>query len=364
LPELAGAMLAVISTVPAKLEGNGENRLTHSLVATAKTIAGEIFARNITCVIDCHALLRKIKYLRGKMGRRRVTKLFGPDAKRVRTKEPNMSHKQLLSSAALVLALTCTAGMAQTDDDPGSNDCKNLPSHGALQAALAAATATETSGLNNQMWATIVDRDGVVCAVAFSGVNRGAQWPGSRVISAQKANTANSFSLDASSSSDGSGQPNGLSLSTANLYSAVQPGGSLFGLQESNPVTTAVAYRGQSSQYGTIDDPMVGRKIGGVNVFGGGLGLYAKGKKLIGAVGVSGDTSCADHDISWRVRNHLKLDHLSGVGGVASDPAHPDNIIYDIAPNPSGGTGISAGGFGHPTCIKTADPTALPPVQP
>jgi len=32
------------------------------------------------------------------------------------------------------------------------------------------------SGLNNQMWAAIVDRDGNVCAVAFSGMNRGAEW--------------------------------------------------------------------------------------------------------------------------------------------------------------------------------------------
>jgi uncharacterized protein GlcG (DUF336 family) len=214
------------------------------------------------------------------------------------------------------------------------------------------------------MWATIVDRDGIVCAVAFSGVNRGAQWPGSRVISAQKANTANSFSLDATSSSGGSGQPNGLSLSTANLYSAVQPGGSLFGLQESNPVDTAVAYKGPSSQYGTVDDPMVGWKIGGVDVFGGGLALYGPGKKIIGGVGVSGDTSCADHNISWRVRNNLKLDHLSGVGGVSGDPARPDNIIFDITPNPSGGTGISAGGFGHPTCLNTSDPKTLPPVRP
>jgi uncharacterized protein GlcG (DUF336 family) len=276
-----------------------------------------------------------------------------------------MSHKRLLSpAAALVLALTCTAGFAQAEYDQDINECKGLPGHGALQAALAVAVATETSGLNNQMWATVVDRDGVVCAVAFSGTDRGAQWPGSRVISAQKANTANSFSLDSSSSSNGSGQPNGLLLSTANLYSAVQPGGSLFGLQESNPVNFAVAYRGPSAQYGTADDPMVGRKIGGVNVFGGGLALFDKGKKIIGAVGVSGDTSCADHDISWRTRHALKLDHLTGVGGVAGDPAHPDNIIYDITPNPAGGTGISAGGFGHPTCIATADPKTLPPVQP
>jgi uncharacterized protein GlcG (DUF336 family) len=259
-----------------------------------------------------------------------------------------MSHKRVLYLAAIAaLALTCTAGTARADDDQGSNECKSLPGHTALQSALAAATATEASGLNNQMWATLVDRDGVVCAVAFSGVDRGAQWPGSRVISAQKDNTANAFSLDSSSSSGGSGQPNGLSLSTANLYSAVQPGGSLFGLQESNPVDTAVAYKGPSSQYGTADDPMVGKKIGGVNVFGGGLALYGTGKKIIGGVGVSGDTSCADHNISWRVRNNLKLDHLSGVGGVSGDPARPDNIIFDITPNPSGGTGISAGGFGH-----------------
>src|SRR5438046_7512426 len=106
------------------------------------------------------------------------------------------------------------------------------------------------------MWATIVNRDGEVVAIAFSGNDRGDQWPGSRVISAQKANTANSFSLP------------GLALSTANLYSAVQPGGTLFGLQESNPVDTENAYRGPSANYGKANDPLVGRKIGGVNVFG------------------------------------------------------------------------------------------------
>jgi uncharacterized protein GlcG (DUF336 family) len=266
--------------------------------------------------------------------------------------------------AVLVVALVCTtsAALAQNSSN-SSNGCGNLPAYTALQSALASATQTETSGLNNQMWGTIVDRDGNVCAVAFTGVNRGAQWPGSRVISAQKANTANAFSLDSSSSSNGSGQPNGLALSTANLYSAVQPGGSLFGLQESNPVDTGVAYAGPSSKYGTAQDPMVGNVIGGVNVFGGGLALYGPGKKIVGGVGVSGDTSCADHDIAWRVRNLLGLDRLKGVGGVSGDPSHPDNIIYDITANPYGGTGISAGGFGHPTCINTGDPSKLPPVQ-
>jgi hypothetical protein len=104
-----------------------------------------------------------------------------------------------------------------------------------------------------------------VCAVPFPGSDRGAQWPGSRVISAQKANTANAFSLPQ------------LALSTANLFSAVQPGGSLFGLQASNPVNTRVAYRGESRDYGSLNDPMVGGKIGGVNVFGAG-GVASSGE--------------------------------------------------------------------------------------
>src|SRR5207249_6135417 len=64
-------------------------------------------------------------------------------------------------------------------------DCSNLPNFSQLKTALVQATNDETSGLNMNMWATIVDRDGIVCAVAFTGTNRGAQWPGSRVISAQ-----------------------------------------------------------------------------------------------------------------------------------------------------------------------------------
>ena len=119
---------------------------------------------------------------------------------------------------------------------------------------------------------------------------------------------------------------------------------------------------------------MVGNKIGGVNVFGGGLALYTAVstgsgpsattvKQIVGAVGVSGDTSCADHDIAWRVRHNLNLDHLTGVGGVTGDSAHPDNIIYDITANPNGGTGNSAGGYGHPKCANTGDQTMLPVVQ-
>lgn len=274
-----------------------------------------------------------------------------------------MVRGRLLSSAAIFAMVLIGAAAVRAQNTGNSNGCAGLPNFDKLHAALQTATATETSGLNNQMWATIVDRDGIVCAVAFSGINRGAQWPGSRVISAQKANTANAFSLDASSYSGGSGQPHGLALSTANLYSAVQPGGSLYGLQASNPVDTGVAYQGPSSLYGTAHDPMVGNKIGGVNVFGGGLALYGPDEVIVGAVGVSGDTSCADHNIAWRVRNNLGLDHLASVGGVSGDPERPDNIVFDITPNPNGGTGISAKGFGHPTCINTSGSSTLPAVQ-
>ncbi len=257
----------------------------------------------------------------------------------------------MLRISKSLLALLCiTAPATLVAENQSSNNCKNLPSHHALRMALEAAVAAEVSGLNFDMWATIVDRDGIVCAVAFSGANRGSQWPGSRVISAQKANTANAFNLD------------GLSLSTANLFSAVQPGGSLFGLQESNPVKTSVAYKGPSHHYGTSNDPMVGEKIGGVNVFGGGLALYNANGKVIGAVGVSGDTSCADHRIGWLVRDNLNLDNLAGVGGVSGDATRPDDIVFDITPNPDGGTGISAGGFGHPECLNT-DKSDLPAVQ-
>ncbi len=267
---------------------------------------------------------------------------------------PRIAICATLASLASIAIAQTTVGRAAAAQVSG---CLSLPKQPELKAALIQAASAEMSGLNNHMWATIVDRDGVVCAIAFSGKARDSQWPGSRVISAQKANTANAFGLDSSSESDGSGQSKGLALSTANLYSAVQPGGSLFGLQASNPVDTNVAYRGNPAAYGLPSDPMVGGKIGGVNVFGGGLALFAEGQKMVGGLGVSGDTSCADHMIAWRVRNILKLDHLAGVGGVSGDPARPDNIIYDLGSN-----GQSAGGFGHPKCLNTGDQTKLPPV--
>src|SRR5215471_8557440 len=239
---------------------------------------------------------------------------------------------------ALAGLLCLGLGSLRADDGFG-NACRDLPSQSTLRTALKAAQSIAGgNGLN--MWATVVNRDGVVCAVAFTGNTRGDQWPGSRVISAQKANTANAFSLP------------GLALSTANIYSAVQPGGSLYGLQHSNPVDTDVAYGGNPSNNGQPNDPMVGGRIGGVNVFGGGLALYNSNHELIGGIGVSGDSSCADHNIAWRTRANLKLDYVpAGVSGV---PGKPDTIVYDIAYPAGHPEGISANGWGHPVCSAAA----------
>lgn len=221
-----------------------------------------------------------------------------------------------------VLSIFTTSGFCFADQ------CEKLPKFEDLKQALTDARKLNNGGFNLDMWASVVDRSGIVCAVAYSGSNEGDQWPGSRVISAQKANAANAFSLPK------------LALSTANLFSAVQPGASLFGLQESNPVDTKVAYKGDASDFGTSEDPMIGERIGGVNVFGGGLALYNESKELIGGLGVSGDSSCADHNIAWRLRNALKLDHVPAGVSATKD----DQIIYDVT------NGKSKGGFGHVTC--------------
>jgi hypothetical protein len=264
--------------------------------------------------------------------------------------------------------VACLLGLGVASMAPSAfADCSALPAWPALKKALVSAVAAANGGLGFNQWGTIVANDGTVCAVAFSGREYTAQWLGSRVISAQKANTANDFSLGNGGTPAASKFPTGLALSTANLYSATQPGGSLYGLQHSNPVDTGIAYDngeepGSAWLFGTPNDPMVGHRIGGVNVFGGGLALYYGGVK-VGGVGVSGDTSCADHNVAWRVRNSLGLDQLQTVGGVSGDPQRPDNIIFDITPNPNGGTGISTGGFGHPTCLFYVLPNTLPPVH-
>lgn len=246
------------------------------------------------------------------------------------------------------LAIVIQPAFAGPDTD--NTSCRRLPNHAQLTKALSGVikpTGDEANGgFELNMWATLVAADGAVCAVAKTGSRLNDQWLGSRVISAQKASTAAAFSLNAANGANG-----GLALSTSNLWAATQPGGSLFGLQFSNPVDPAVAYKGNSARFGSTQDPMVGQRIGGVNVFGGGFALYDADGNMVGGVGVSGDSSCADHNIGWKLRDELKLDFVPA--GVS--PTGDDNIIYS-----------KSDGFGHPECGHKERPIseALPKTHP
>jgi uncharacterized protein GlcG (DUF336 family) len=209
-------------------------------------------------------------------------------------------------------------------------DCSELPDAARLRTTLQSVVrqgASKNGGLGNQEWAAVVNRDGVVCVIVFSGTSRSDQWPGSRVISASKASTANGLSS------------NDFALSTANDFAAAQPGQSLYSLATS-AAPNAEAVFGDPASFGTPNDPMVGKAIGGVIVFGGGLPLYSSRGRIVGGLGLSGDTSCTDHIIAWKIRHELQLDAVT----MGPSPDHNDNMILDWQNN------SSPSGFGHPTC--------------
>jgi hypothetical protein len=132
-------------------------------------------------------------------------------------------------------------------------------------------------------------------------------------------------------------------MSTANLYTQAQPGGHLFGGNTSNPASPNLLYSGDPTTFGTKTDPLVGKVLGGVIVFGGGLALYDD-SGVVGGLGASGDTPCADHNIAWRIRHALSLDKVRA----GPEKQKNDAIIYDIDQN-----GKSSSGFGHPICGGT-----------
>src|SRR5687768_12729727 len=125
---------------------------------------------------------------------------------------------RLVASVVLLVGLIAGSGAAWGQASSESTGCP--VSQQALKGALDRAVDKVTSGFNNEMWAVVVERGGVACAVAFSGSGRREQWLVSRQIAAAKAFTANGLSLNI----DGSGSG---PLSTAQLYPLVQPGGSL-----------------------------------------------------------------------------------------------------------------------------------------
>jgi len=185
---------------------------------------------------------------------------------------------------------------------------------------IAAQAATTAGGLFNGalMWGAAVNRDGEICSYVTTTADPTQVWPGSEAIAKAKAFTANAFSLDT------------FALSTARLYTFTQPGHSLWSLGQSNlwnPAFTAPP-SGAGGGKGQIG--------GGLIFFGGGVPLYRNGN-IIGGLGISGDTSCADHEIAKETRDQL---NLNPAGGKTAD---------DIFYSPPGPPSV----FAHPLCLNT-----------
>lgn len=225
----------------------------------------------------------------------------------------------------LALASFSLGAFAQGTEPQGK--CFQLPTAEQLRTYMQAAPGLTdgviggtVGGLFNgtRMWAAVVNRDGEICAVITSRTDPSQVWPGSQAIAKAKAYTANAFSIDA------------LALSTARLYTFTQPGHSLASLGNSNlfnPAELATT---------TENDKSRGKLAGGTIFFGGGVALY-RGGRVIGGLGISGDTACADHEIAKRVRH---LADLNPPGG-----ATVDDITY---------TSIDgATVFAHPKCLNT-----------
>jgi len=203
-----------------------------------------------------------------------------------------------------------------TSAQPNAVGCDGLPNQDELKRYLTVAPDSgEAGGLfhGRAEWVAVVDRSGQVCQIVAPADSLGGRWPGSRNIARAKAFTANGFSTDT------------LPLSTARLYTLTQPGHSLWGVAQPEPFDPACS------------DPSHDRGVcGGAIAFGGGLPLYKNGH-IIGGLGVSGDTPCADHEIAKRIRHFAHLDPKAGMLA--------DDITYSSSDQPSIYT--------HPLCPNT-----------
>lgn len=225
--------------------------------------------------------------------------------------------------------------------------CKDLPKAGELKKVLISVINNKDSsngGDGHPAWMTLVDASGTVCAVVTSlegdvDVTTNMSGLGHRLGSAYKANTSNTYSHDR------------IALSTANFYTLVLPGGPMAG--HTLP-TFFDPNTGDPSTWGTVKDPMVGKRVGGFMALAGGLPLFDSDHHKVGAIGVSGNPYCTAHTVAWKVREKLR----NGAYGVANVPGGiangftNDAMIQDYTPDPtgSGGPGTSQSGFGYPVC--------------
>ena len=234
-----------------------------------------------------------------------------------------------LTVAVALAVVACDRSPATRDEShpadspspPRSRGCADVPNAAALKKLLQDAPSQngDAGGLNHgkAMWGALVNRDGELCALSVSTEDTAATWPGSRQVAIAKAFTANAFSSDTSP------------LSTARIYTLSQPGHSLWSIANGNPFNPQCMGAANDTKTG------IGKVCGGTIAFGGGLALY-KGQTRVGALGVSGDTSCADHEIAKRVRQSA---------GLAPNGLPSDDILYSSVDGPSP--------FVHPLCANT-----------
>jgi uncharacterized protein GlcG (DUF336 family) len=235
----------------------------------------------------------------------------------------------VLSSALALAVVACDRGPTtrdesrpeQTSSPARSRGCEDVPKAADLKKLLQDAPSQngDAGGLNHgkAMWGALVSRNGELCALAVSTDDMAATWPGSRAIAIAKAFTANAFSSDTSP------------MSTARLYTLSLPGHSLWSAANGNPLSPECLGPANDTKTG------IGKVCGGTIVFGGGLPLY-KGQTRVGGLGVSGDTSCTDHEIAKRMRQSA---------GLAPTGMPSDDILYSSADGPSP--------FVHPLCPNT-----------
>lgn len=235
---------------------------------------------------------------------------------------PRRSSFFLIALGLLTLAIVFLSTFHYSlANNPGN--CEGLPNENQLRGFLVAAQTSggTVGGLFNgtRMWGAVVNRDGEICSFVTSTSDPTQVWPGSQAIAKAKAYTANAFSLDS------------LALSTARLYTFTQPGHSLWSLGQSNLFDPRALAPPSGASGGQ------NQIAAGLIFFGGGVPLYDSNGKIIGGLGVSGDTSCADHEIAKRVRN---LAGLNPQGGPLVD-----DIVYSPPDAPSA--------FAHPKCVNT-----------
>jgi len=240
--------------------------------------------------------------------------------------------------SVLVLASTSLATSVQADT------CDQLPSAAELkQVFLAVLARNDYGGNGHPPWMTLVDGSGIVCAVVTSLINpdvtTNMSGLGHRILSAHKANTSTIYSHDR------------IALSSGNFYALTLPGGQLFGTTLPAMVNVST---GDPATWGTLEDPMVGERVGGFSQLAGGLPLFNSSKHKVGAIGVSGNPFCTAHTVAWKVREML-ADGAYTKANLPGGVAHgftDDAIIQDFTPDPRAiePGSFSPSTFGYPVC--------------